>query len=346
MSFITFPKPTATVQVFGEGSLSSKICIVGEAPSYQEVNAGRPFVGPAGQLLNDCLHEAKIIRSQCYVTNFIKEKLPPKRGDKNPINEYVTANGRLTAKGLEWQERLADELKGVKSNIIVALGGAATAALCDAWPVSKRRGYITAGHSMFGGRKVIPTYHPASCLYGGNYINRYYITHDLRKADAAADSSELTYDSDSSYSAPGTMSELRAALEPYMTAEKISFDIEVTNFELSCMSFSSDPSYAVVIDLYEHNLWTVEEEVEIMLMVEKILGNPNSIKVGQNLIFDIHFLMSRYNIFTDGPIMDTMVGHSLIYPDFLKGLEFLGSIYTNRRYWKDMLKQKLTKKEG
>lgn len=348
MGFISFPSnaTSAPKQVFGEGSPTSKICIVGEAPSYHEVSAGRPFIGPAGQLLNDCMHQAKIIRAQCYVTNFIKEQLPPKKGDKKPIEMFVTAQGRLTEKGRHWQELLAEELSNVKANIVVALGSAATAALAPLHPVSKRRGYLSRCYPMFQERKILPTFHPASCLYGGNYINKFYIIHDLEKALANSDTPELVYDPDIEYSAPTTIPELRAALEPYMGNEAVSFDIEVSNFEMSCVSFAHDSKRAVVIDLYDRDLWTEGEELEIYHMINKILSNPDSVKVGQNLIFDIQFLASRYHIFTRGPIADTMVGHSLIYPDFLKGLEFLGSIYANVPYWKDMLKQHLTKREG
>lgn len=347
MGFISFPQTaSAPRQVFGEGSLTSDICIVGEAPSHHEVASGRPFIGPAGQLLNECMHQAKIIRAQCYVTNFIKEQLPPKKGDKKPIEAFVTNKGRLTEKGRMWQERLAEELSHVKANIVVALGAAATAALAPLHPVSERRGYISRCYPMFQERKIIPTFHPASCLYGGNYINKFYIIHDLEKAKLHSNTPEVVYDPDISYRAPQTISELRAALKPFMECDIVSFDIEVSNFEMSCISFASNDREAVVIDLYDRDLWTESEELEIYSMINQILSNPESTKVGQNLIFDIQFLISRYHIHTRGPIVDTMVGHSLIYPDFLKGLGFLGSIYANVPYWKDMLKQHLTKREG
>src|ERR671912_2483737 len=58
--------------VFGEGSLNSRLAIVGEAPGKQEVEEGRPFVGNAGKLLDKLLAEAGIDRSKLYVTNVVK----------------------------------------------------------------------------------------------------------------------------------------------------------------------------------------------------------------------------------------------------------------------------------
>ncbi len=57
-----------------EGDPTGKICIVGDAPGTSEVKLGKPFVGPAGHLLTECLQAAEIIRSSCYITNVIKEK--------------------------------------------------------------------------------------------------------------------------------------------------------------------------------------------------------------------------------------------------------------------------------
>ena len=54
---------------FEEGPKDAKICFLGEAPSFEEVRKGRPFVGPAGNLFERCLHSAQIVRAASYVTN-------------------------------------------------------------------------------------------------------------------------------------------------------------------------------------------------------------------------------------------------------------------------------------
>ena len=65
--------------IFGEGSLSSLLAVVGEAPGKHEVEEGRPFVGNAGKLLDELLKEAGIDRSKLYVTNVVKIR-PTKEG--------------------------------------------------------------------------------------------------------------------------------------------------------------------------------------------------------------------------------------------------------------------------
>lgn len=62
----------ATQIVFGEGSVKAEIVLIGEQPGDQEDLTGRPFVGPAGQLLDRCLEEAGLDRQRCYVTNAVK----------------------------------------------------------------------------------------------------------------------------------------------------------------------------------------------------------------------------------------------------------------------------------
>src|SRR5215212_7543646 len=71
--------------VFGEGSLNSRLAIVGEAPGKQEVEEGRPFVGNAGKLLDKLLEEAGIDRSKVYVTNIVKVR-PTKESEGRTMN--------------------------------------------------------------------------------------------------------------------------------------------------------------------------------------------------------------------------------------------------------------------
>ena len=74
------------------------------------------------------------------------------------------------------------------------------------------------------------------------------------------------------------------------------------------------------------------------LGIAKVLETPDSVKVVQNGMFDIPFLLTNCGIQVRGPIHDTMVAHSILYPDLPKGLGFLGSIYCGaQKYWKDMV---------
>ena len=81
-------KPTTLVGP--EGSLDSDIVIVGETVGSSEVKLRRPFQGPAGNLLNECLHAAGIVRSNCYLTNVIKEQ-----PYKNDISQFISLRKKV-----------------------------------------------------------------------------------------------------------------------------------------------------------------------------------------------------------------------------------------------------------
>jgi len=103
------------------------------------------------------------------------------------------------------------------------------------------------------------------------------------------------------------------------------------------IGLASSPTMGIAISLADP-MWTLEEEVLLWRKLNEILSNPNIIKVGQNFIFDKHFLASKCGIVVRGEIEDTMMAHSLMYPDFRKGLDFLGSFYCGaQEYWKDLV---------
>ena len=342
MSFINQQTSTAK-QVGGEGNpKKAKIAFIGEAPSHHEVRAGKPFVGPAGEIFNDCIHSVGLIRAKCYVTNFVKEFVR-----KGEIGKYCSDRGILTSKGMYWRDVLAEELAGCDANILVPLGKYATAAICGFADITRRRGYMTCATERFNSRKALPTLHPSSCQYGGNYVNKYYIMHDLQKAKDNSDGPDVKYDDDIRWIAPTNYEQTIEALDRFNYAKSVFFDIEVVNYEVACISFINEPTdTCLVVDFYDRNLWTDAEELGIWLAIERVLSNPSTTKGGQNLIFDMQFLATHCNILVQGPIIDTMIAHSLIYPDMLKGLGFLGSIYVNRPYWKDRLQLKESKKDG
>ncbi len=328
-----------------DGLTGATIAFVGEAPGSDEVKQGKPFVGPAGQVFEICLHSAGLIRSQVYITNLIKHQV-----GKNIHKYYNERTHSLTSEGLYWRDDLANELKGVKANIVVPMGGPATAALIgDHKPNTSRRGYITAATAAFNGRKCLPTIHPAACLYSGSYINIHYITHDFFKAQLNSDVPEIVY-RDIDVVIPITMADVKLELnnllrECLCDCVPLGFDIELLNFEVPCISFSTNPCRSVCIPL-STRLWTDTEETEIWIMIANILEHPLITKIIQNSIFEKHQLASRMGIVVKGSIMDTMVGHHMLYPDFKKSLEFLSSIHDNIPYWKDMVKFDNKKEES
>jgi len=143
-----------TRAVLGEGPLHPDIAFVGEQPGDQEDLAGKPFVGPAGKLLDKALAEAGIDRSRVYVTNAVKHFKFEQRGKKR-IHSKPTAG---EVKHYRWW--LEKELDLVKPRLVVALGATAALALAGkAVPVAKNRGSYE-----FDGRPGYLTVHPSFLL--------------------------------------------------------------------------------------------------------------------------------------------------------------------------------------
>ena len=145
-----------TQTVFGEGPKRATLMLLGEQPGDQEDVAGKPFVGPAGKLLDRALEEAGIDREQVYVTNTVKHFKWEPRG-KRRIHQKP--NSREIAACRPWMEA---ELRLVKPKLLVCLGSTAAQAIFGpAFRVTKQRGIVM--ESEFA-PKVLATVHPSSLL--------------------------------------------------------------------------------------------------------------------------------------------------------------------------------------
>jgi len=145
-----------TQTVFGEGAESAKLMLVGEQPGDKEDLAGRPFVGPAGRILDQALEEVGIERSTVYVTNAVKhfkwEARGKRRLHKRPDATEVAACH-------PWLDK---EIELVQPRVVVCLGATAAQALLGrTFKVTKQRGELfpqPAGHV------ITATVHPSSIL--------------------------------------------------------------------------------------------------------------------------------------------------------------------------------------
>jgi DNA polymerase len=146
----------ATQTVFGEGPVPTALMLVGEQPGDQEDRAGRPFVGPAGRVLDDALEAADIARDTVYVTNAVKHFKWTPRG-KRRIHQRPDV-AEMVACG-PWLEL---EIQHVRPEVVVALGAVAVRSLFGrSETISKLRGQVQ--ESALGGPTVV-TVHPASIV--------------------------------------------------------------------------------------------------------------------------------------------------------------------------------------
>ncbi len=145
-----------TQTVFGEGPKQAAIMFLGEQPGDQEDLAGKPFVGPAGKLLDRALKEAGIDREQVYVTNTVKHFKWEPRG-KRRIHQKP--NSREIAACRPWMEA---ELRIVQPKLLVCLGSTAAQAIFgSSFRVTKERGVVLSSDLA---PRVLATVHPSSLL--------------------------------------------------------------------------------------------------------------------------------------------------------------------------------------
>ena len=146
----------ATQTVFGEGRSQARIMFVGEQPGNDEDLSGKPFVGPAGRLLDTSLVKAGIDRKKVYLTNVVKHFKWEPRG-KRRIHKKPSSNEIAACR--QW---LDAEIASIKPAVIVCLGAtAAQALLGKTFRVTTRRGEFIDSPLA---RHVMATVHPSSIL--------------------------------------------------------------------------------------------------------------------------------------------------------------------------------------
>jgi uracil-DNA glycosylase len=146
----------ATQTVFGEGPAKAALMLVGETAGDQEDLQGRPFVGPAGKLLDRCLEEAGLEREAAYVSNVVKHFKFTPRGKRRI---HGKPNAMEIRACIPW---LKAEITRVKPEMIICLGATAAKALLGAsFRVSQQRGVAVASNLA---PIVMATVHPSSLL--------------------------------------------------------------------------------------------------------------------------------------------------------------------------------------
>jgi DNA polymerase len=146
----------ATQTVFGEGPPDARIVVVGEQPGDQEDLRGRPFVGPAGQLLDRALAELGADRAQLYLTNAVKHFKFTRLGK---VRLHAKANVHEQQACRPW---LAAELEAIAPARIVCLGAtAAQAVFGPGFALMRERGRV---HQLPDGREAVATVHPSWVL--------------------------------------------------------------------------------------------------------------------------------------------------------------------------------------
>ncbi|MHA1290419.1 MAG: DNA polymerase [Candidatus Thorarchaeota archaeon] len=221
--------------------------------------------------------------------------------------------------------------------MVIALGNVALFALTDRMGITKWRGSILKS-TLCPSKTVIPTFHPATVIRPKNqYLNKHCILFDLKRAKSII---EGTYEPTERklITGPGYYDSLNFLDDCMVLGSKgqpISYDIEISNMEVSCISFSYQLK-SICIPFIDGNgdYFTVEQEADIWRKIAQLLEDEHITKVGQNLTFDVHFLLRKFGIAAKN-LQDTMIKQRILMPEFKIGLDFITSVWTDHPYYKE-----------
>ena len=338
-----------------DGPIPARILLVGEAPGHEEELKGVPFVGASGQELNRILHEAGIMRSECFVTNVcrvrpegnrIENFIAMKKKDITPA--HILLKDKYVLKPIiDGYEMLRHEIETVKPNVIIAFGNTALWALTGRMGIKKWRGSMLRydGGLISSGLqpKVIPAYHPAAILR--QWELRAITVQDIRRA--AKQASSRVYENEPKWSFALRPSFIQAIhqldrLIGMLDKEPlwIEFDLETRAGHIACAGFSWSLVDAICIPFmcveskegYWRDTW---EEAAVVWRIYKLLTHPNILLRGQNLLYDSQYTYRHWH-FTPRVAQDTMISHHVAFAGLPKALDFQASMYCNHYvYWKD-----------
>ena len=316
------------IYVEADGPVDAKIVLIGECPAKNEVFAGRPFVGEAGQNLDRFLNLAGMNREELYITNVAKVRAPMDKMHKMSQDDLQM-----------WRENLIQELNDLPepSKIIVPMGNYALQTVSDASGITKNRGTPIRPKSVLKNCDVVvPTFHPVSVGYAGKYENWILIVADLVKANQIANQ-------ESRFEFPTWRFIVQPTYEQVMETlsmleetlpDLVVLDIENPNNVLTCIGLAWSREDAISIPFIWGNgrdYWTFEQEIAIWNRLAEVL--PKQEMGAQNVLFDWRVLR-EHELYLPMLKWDSMLMHLCLYSEMRHRLDVITSIYTNLPYYK------------
>ncbi len=296
---------------------------------FRKVGEGR-----TGSYYKELLRNSGFSLSSLYTTSVVKEI--------GGIEKYVKApktrrdSPRWETLGNSHLEVFKTEIQALPTKLLFAVGDLALCALTGRWGIHKWRGSLLS--CAFDQSKYVIPLLSAESLYAGSPEDMHLILCDLKKAFQYRERNfQLTQRHVvSKPSFEEAIYWLDLCYAKGMEGATVAFDIEIQMLELNCISFSIEPESAISIPFKYagSNYWTPRQESEIMLKIARILSSPSIRKLGQNLIFDTHFMLRKYGIRSCN-FDDTMVAQHALLPQVPKGLDMITSLWTDIPYYKD-----------
>lgn len=357
------------------GSKEAPIVLVGESWGIEEAGAKRPFVGQSGQELRRMLAEANIDESQILFTNLIAERPPSNETWRLflPRDQKPNRIGGLAPSpdGLKEIQRLFQQIQTHPRKLIITVGAWSTWALTrtmgakiiyqsngrevptelQTWGptgiLSWRGSMIYADpHEDLGSLSktipLLPIVHPAAILR--EWYLRSPTVHDLKTRVPKALNNQWRPSVEPTILALPSFHEVCAVLDKWLSTSKpidIAADCETIQPNLTCFGLADSISFALVVPFiriegdFITSYWKVEEEVQIVRRLRKLLVHPLIRIIGQNFIYDTQYAQHWWGI-TPRLDFDTMLAQNVLFPGTPKDLGYLASLYCEHYwYWKD-----------
>lgn len=247
-------------------------------------------------------------------------------------------------------ERLSNEILNHDPNIIICLGNTPLWALAGKTGISKIRGTTLLSTHTVADYKLLPTYHPAAVIR--QWELRPTVIADLMKARRENDFPEVRRPKREIWIEP-ILDDISLFIDKFITNDCtiLSVDIETIGQRITCIGFAPSTDRAIVIPFDDErtksgSYWsTAADEKRCWQLVRAVLEDERIPKLFQNGVYDIAFLARAYGIRTMGATEDTMLLSHALQPEGLKGLGYLGSIYSDEGSWKHMRKKDETIKK-
>lgn len=244
-------------------------------------------------------------------------------------------------------ERLMQEIWESQPNLIVAMGNTACWALLHATNIGSIRGAVAEARGQRGEalvrKKVLPTYHPAAVLRQWSW--RPIVVADLIKAAREAQFPEIIRPQRRVLINPTLVELIKWTGEILASRPKLmAVDIETGAGQIKCIGFGVSRSEAIVIPFVDlahpsGSYWPQStDELKAWGLVKELMESQIP-KLFQNGAYDLQYI-AKMGIRPVNCLEDTMLMHHSLFPEMLKGLGFLGSIYTNESSWKLMNRPK------
>lgn len=355
-----FPSPT----IQGGGNRNAKLLILIECPS-QVINNHTPLGGNDFFTVSTLLQKAGMNITECYVTSVIKNR--PPGGDmgvcyddkkRQVPNQYL----------IDSLNYLHKEIQELNPNVVLCLGPESFKALSPYKNLNNWRGSVIPGSNY----KIVGSYSPAQIYV--NFIYQYPAQNDFIRAVQESKTPTYNYKEPTCILFP-SFSQTMLCLDEIQKSEMFSFDIETIGPLIRCLGFCWDHNKSICIPFFTkkiqpnqnlqfkdedwhltasgktvitnedlffnmdqsgeyHNFYTEEEEEKILQKLHELFLSPNK-KIAQNMSYDVPVLANQFGFEFKNLWMDTLKAHHTLYPELPKGLDFLGSMYTDVPYWSD-----------